>query len=85
MVVAVGRSLLLGLVVCGCAAQAEQADRFVGEGLDVLENTSRVAVNTCRQYLGTTARVGPLLEWINTDERRAAYQVLFSADALTLP
>lgn len=79
------RKLLPLLLLAGCASQAEQANRFVGEGLDVLENTSRVAVNTCRQYLGSTARIGPLLEWIDTEERRAAYQVLFSADTLTLP
>ncbi len=69
----------------GCASQAEQADRFVGEGLDVLENTSRVALNTCRQYLGGTVRVEPLLEWLDSDEKRQAWTLLFSADTLTLP
>ena len=79
------RALVVALVLGGCAAQAEQADRFVGEGLDVLENTSRVAVNTCRQYLGSTARIGPLLEWIDTDDKRAAYQALFSDEPIALP
>ena len=75
----------LAALTGACAAQAERADRFAGEGLDVLENTSRVAVNTCRQYLGSTARIGPVLEWIDTDEKRGAYQILFSAEPLALP
>ena len=75
----------LAVMASGCAAQAERADRFAGDGLDVLENTSRVAVNTCRQYLGSTARVGPLLEWIDTAEEREAFKLLFSGGDINLP
>ena len=79
------RALLIILLLGGCAAQAETAERFAGEGLDVLENTSRVAVNTCRQYLGRTARIGPLFEWIKTPEQRQAFTLLFSSTSPVLP
>ena len=78
-------ALAILVLLGGCAAQAQQAERITAEGLDVLENTSQVALTTCRQYLGGTVRVGPLLEWIRTDEQRAAYSLLFGGDQLELP
>ena len=56
-----------------------------GEGLDALEGASALGVKACFRYLGSTARVGPLLEVLPTSEKRSAWLVLFGNESVPLP
>lgn len=79
------RALFLVLLLAGCQTQLAAVEEVGSEGLGALEDTSGLAVKACKRYLGDTARVGPLLEWLDTSEKRSAWLVLFGEESTPLP
>ena len=78
-------ALILMLALTGCASQLAKVEEAGGQGLDALEGASALGVKACFRYLGSTARVGPLLEVLPTSEKRGAWLVLFGNESVPLP
>lgn len=82
------RQIIAALAVAGltgCSSTLAEVEQVGSESFDALEGSSNLGVRACKRYLGGTARVGPLLEWLDTEEKRNAWLALFSEPPTPLP
>lgn len=70
------RALLLFLFLGGCTVYGDEIEAVGGRAFDELEAGSALGVKASKRYLCRTARVGPLLDELDTPEESEAWAAL---------